>query len=122
MSGLLRCFTLICVLVTWSAVGCSGKTETGGDGDGDASGRTGGTSGDGDAMGTGGSHRLPPLDPCFGDLVYCLEGCVDLTSSSTNCGNCGKKCGQDEMCAESECVFDPTTGPGGGGGVGGAHE
>lgn len=120
MGGLLRGLTLVCVLGTWGAVGCSDGPESGGDGD--SARRTGGTAGDGDVNATGGSGRIPTLDPCFGELVYCLAGCVDLTSDDTNCGNCEKKCAADEMCVESECVFDPSAGQGGGGGVGGAHD
>src|SRR5690606_31284044 len=98
MSGLLRGATLICVLGIWGAVGCSGDPESGGDGDGDTvQPRTGGTAGDGDVNGTGGRGRLPTLDPCFGELVYCLQGCADLTSSNDNCGNCGTRCDDDEM-------------------------
>jgi hypothetical protein len=96
-----------------SAIGCSDDSENDpGDGDGDSPGTggfvttTGGSSsGDGDV-----------LDPCFGALVYCDNGCVDLTADHANCGACGERCASDQVCEESTCVEGPPPSDGGAGG------
>lgn len=100
-------------LLILSAIGCSDEGESGdGDGDSNQTGsggfvtNSGGTStGDGDA-----------LDPCFGELVYCTSGCIDLTSDDENCGRCGERCDADELCEESICVAQPESSLGGNGG------
>lgn len=98
-----------------SAVGCSDDSKSGG-GDGDHAGSgglaasTGGTTqGDGDF-----------LDPCFGALVFCDNGCADLTSDELNCGDCGERCAAGESCQDSACVDGALPGDGGNGGQGGA--
>lgn len=102
-------------VVLVSAIGCSDDSEQGGgDGDEDQMGTggfvttSGGTSGDGDV-----------IDPCFGALVYCNSGCVDLTSDDKNCGSCGERCGSNEICDDSLCIDAPDLSMGGDGGVGG---
>lgn len=100
-------------LVLISAIGCSDDSE-GGDGDGDG----GSTATGGFVTNTGGSGSGDGdvTDPCFGALVYCSNGCADLTSDEQNCGVCGERCDSGETCDDSRCVDEPDPSMGGGGG------
>ena len=42
--------------------------------------------------------------PCSQGRTCCGDGCSDLTSSSANCGACGKTCAEDQVCCEGTCV------------------
>ncbi|PRP93681.1 hypothetical protein [Enhygromyxa salina] len=67
-----------------------------GDGDGDTT--TGpGTTDTGDESTDTGDACPPALTDCDGQ-------CIDLTSDNSNCGMCGKACGDHEVCLASDCV------------------
>lgn len=122
MSSYSRHLWLGAIIGLYGAVGCSGDDDgddANGDGDGDTSNRASGGAViiGGENYGSGGVPDTP-LDPCFGDLTYCATGCSDLTTDPLNCGDCGNKCEANEMCAEEECVPDPSAG--GQGGQGGS--
>lgn len=101
-----------------SAIGCSDDSKGGGDGDGD-----------GDRPGTGGfvisgtggrsSGGSDAIDPCFGELVYCSSGCVDLSADEDNCGSCGERCAADGICEDGTCERGASPGGAHGGGAGG---
>lgn len=40
---------------------------------------------------------------CDNGETYCVNMCVDLTSSAQNCGECGNKCDSNQICYKSEC-------------------
>ncbi|MCP3165001.1 MXAN_6577-like cysteine-rich protein [Myxococcus qinghaiensis] len=40
---------------------------------------------------------------CSEGLSRCGDTCVDLTSESANCGECGNTCGTGQLCAQSAC-------------------
>jgi hypothetical protein len=40
---------------------------------------------------------------CNGNLVQCPDGCVDLSTSNTDCGSCGKSC-KNGTCTSGVCV------------------
>ncbi|MFY2562451.1 MXAN_6577-like cysteine-rich protein [Corallococcus terminator] len=40
---------------------------------------------------------------CSEGLTRCGDTCVDLTSESANCGECGNTCGAGQLCAQSAC-------------------
>ncbi len=43
-----------------------------------------------------------PVSPC-GALTSCPEGCVDLQTSLTSCGVCGRACAKGETCTAGAC-------------------
>ncbi|MCA9862678.1 MAG: pentapeptide repeat-containing protein [Thermomicrobiales bacterium] len=47
--------------------------------------------------------------PCSPGRTCCDGGCIDLTTSSANCGACGNTCAAGQVCCEGACVV-----PGGG--------
>ncbi|MDQ3364656.1 MAG: hypothetical protein M3680_04430 [Myxococcota bacterium] len=45
----------------------------------------------------------PPLRACG------FDGCVDLTSDRSNCGDCGRGCAAGEVCEAGECACAPAS-------------
>jgi hypothetical protein len=68
---------------------------------------TGGTTGSGGSSseGTGGASAT-----CAEGLELCGEQCVDLSSDSDNCGECGVACRADEVCSQGECTSECAVG------------
>ncbi len=40
---------------------------------------------------------------CGEGLTSCFDQCVDLSSTTTHCGACGRICGQGQVCSEGTC-------------------
>lgn len=47
----------------------------------------------------------PPA--CETGKTRCKSECIDLQNDKNNCGECGKACGQAQICAEGICQRDP---------------
>jgi hypothetical protein len=106
-----------------------GNNDTGGTGgneggagastDGGGTDRAGADGGGTDSVGPGGSGGAPPGGGGSGGeacATKCSGSCTDLTTDEKNCGQCGQICGEDQTCADSDCIgpcgtaFDATTG------------
>src|SRR5204862_3971323 len=49
---------------------------------------------------------------CGGSAPDCCgDHCVDLTRSLSNCGACGKACGDGQVCAAGQCIEGDVLGP-----------
>ncbi|MGC4091200.1 MAG: MXAN_6577-like cysteine-rich protein [Polyangiaceae bacterium] len=77
------------------AIAC-GSSESTGPGAG-SGGRSGTGAGGTTSTTTGGSTGCP------GTQASCSGSCVDLSSSATNCGSCGKVCASGQTCSGSSC-------------------
>ncbi|MDX6588298.1 MAG: hypothetical protein QOI31_2771 [Solirubrobacterales bacterium] len=42
---------------------------------------------------------------CDGGYSKCGKKCIDLQTSTTNCGSCGNPCSAGEFCVDAECVI-----------------
>ena len=50
------------------------------------------------------SHLVTGACVCPAPTVDCNGVCVDPTTDAANCGGCGNRCGQNEVCASSSCT------------------
>lgn len=44
---------------------------------------------------------------CAPDETYCSGKCIDVSSSSKHCGECGNSCASDALCEDGACVQEP---------------
>ena len=76
-----------------------------------AGGSTGGGSTGGGSTGggsTGGGSTGGGSASCAGSLAECSLMCVDLQADVENCGQCGRVCGNGEVCNRGACQVLPT--------------
>ncbi len=79
--------------------GSGGSTEQGGVADQGGLGNGGSTS-DGGVLGAGGDV---PQAGCSATSTTCPDGCFDLDSDPTHCGDCTKACAEGQYCDAGRC-------------------
>lgn len=48
-------------------------------------------------------------EACSGQQMRCDGVCVTVTDNPLNCGTCGRRCGDEQACVDSQCVDAPRT-------------
>ena len=76
---------------------------TGGETVASSSTSTGGTPSQGGEPATGGATAIV----CLATETKCNGACVDLTSDTANCGECGSACTATQVCSGGQCVCPP---------------
>jgi hypothetical protein len=88
------CTAGLCVTPSGTGGGGGGSGEDGGPGD--------------DAGTGGGGGGAPTQGACAGTLIACGTTCVDGLADPSNCGGCGRVCGQGQVCNRGTCATLPT--------------